>query len=166
LGDTHEVLELREDLFDGVKIGAVGREEEEPCTGFTDGGSDGSGLVAAQIVHDHDVAGPEAGNEHLFDIEQEALAIDGTVEYTGRRNLVAAQGGKERHGFPMTMGNAAEEPLAFQGPAAQWRHVGLGPGFVDEHQPRGFNPGLVFLPPVSFSRDVRPLLLGGVNCFF
>lgn len=28
LGDAHEVLELREDLFEGIEIGAVGRQEE------------------------------------------------------------------------------------------------------------------------------------------
>jgi hypothetical protein len=66
----------------------------------------------------------------------------------------------------MAMRDTALKPLALQAPAAQRRHVGLGPGFVDEHQPRGFNPGLVFLPPVPPSRDVRPLLLGGVDGFF
>ena len=83
LGEAHEVLELREDLFDGIEIGAVGREEEEPGTGFADGGPDGHSLVAAEIVHDDDIAGPEAGNKHLLDIEQEALAIDGPSKTQG-----------------------------------------------------------------------------------
>lgn len=121
------MLELCKDLFNGIEIGTVRRQEEEPCTSLADGGSDGLSLVAAKIVHDHDVTKPEAGNQYLFDIEQEPLSIDRSVEgclCSGRGNLVAAQGCKERHGFPMAMRHMAEEPLAFEGPTAQWRHVG------------------------------------------
>jgi hypothetical protein len=36
--------------------------------------------VTAEIVHDHDVAGVKRGNKNLFDIDPEALPVDGTVE--------------------------------------------------------------------------------------
>ena len=77
-----------------------------------DCGSDGISLVAAEIVHDHDVAGFEAGNEYLLDVEQEALAIDGTVEDTRRCHVIAAQGGQECERFPVAMGDAAFQSLS------------------------------------------------------
>lgn len=53
---THQVFELHEDLLDRVEVGAVGRQEQEPCLCPTDRRPDGEPLVAAQIIHDDDVA--------------------------------------------------------------------------------------------------------------
>jgi hypothetical protein len=51
--------------------------------------------VAAEIIHDDDVAGFEEWNELLFDIGAEAFAVDWAVEDARRRELVAAQGAEE-----------------------------------------------------------------------
>jgi hypothetical protein len=40
----------------------------------------GFGFVAAEIVHDDDVAGTKRGNEDLFDVGPETLTVDGTVK--------------------------------------------------------------------------------------
>ncbi len=56
LGFSHEVLELCEDLLDRVQVGAVGRQEDEVRASGSDGGPRGLALVAAQVVHDDDVA--------------------------------------------------------------------------------------------------------------
>ena len=53
------------------------------------------GLVRAEIIEDHDLAGLEGRDEELFSIGQKALAIDGAVERTRR---VVAQGGDESRG--------------------------------------------------------------------
>jgi hypothetical protein len=45
-------------------------------------------------------------------------------------------------------------------------HVGLGPSLVDEDQPFGFKPALVFLPPLASPGDVGATLLAGVQAFF
>ena len=42
--------------------------------------SDAMDLVPRQIVHDHDVAWPQLGNERLFDIGEKGLAVRGAVE--------------------------------------------------------------------------------------
>jgi len=135
LGQAHEVFEFGEDLFDGVQIGTIWRQEEQPCSCFADGGPDGLCLVAAEIVHDHNITRPEARNEYLLDIKQEAFPVYGAIEHAWCRDLVAAQCRKERHGFPMTVRHTTDKPLAFRRPPSQWRHVGLGPRFVDEHEP-------------------------------
>src|SRR5438270_9195172 len=41
-------------------------------------------LVAGQVVHDDDVAGPELGDEDLFDIGLEGAPVDRTVEHRSR----------------------------------------------------------------------------------
>jgi hypothetical protein len=53
-----------------------------------------------------------------------------------------------------------------QGPAPQRRHVGLGPGLVDEDQAGWIDPRLILLPTGSMARDVRPVLFAGQNAFF
>jgi hypothetical protein len=55
--------------------------------------------VAAEIIHDDDVAGFEEWNELLFDIGAEAFAVDWAVEDARRRELVAAQGKNGRSGL-------------------------------------------------------------------
>jgi hypothetical protein len=58
------------------------------------------------------------------------------------------------------------EPLTNGCPAAQWCHVGLRPGFVDEDEPGRIKPALILLPLLAPSRDLWPELLGGQNAFF
>ena len=57
------MFELGEDLLDRVEIGAIGREEEQPCAGSPDRGANGLALVAAEIVENDNVAWPFATDE-------------------------------------------------------------------------------------------------------
>jgi hypothetical protein len=45
-------------------------------------------------------------------------------------------------------------------------HVGLGPGLVDEDEPRGIEPSLIALPALTPPFDVGTVLLGRVQAFF
>ena len=51
--------------------------------------------MTAQIVHDDDIAVPQGWSKTLFDIGEKALAIHGSLEHTGRGDLVEPQGGDE-----------------------------------------------------------------------
>lgn len=57
--------------------------------------ADVGNLVTAEIVHDDDIAVPQGWNKTLFDIGEKALAIHGSIEHTGRGDLVEPQGGDE-----------------------------------------------------------------------
>ena len=57
LGHAHPVLDLGEGLFDGIEVGAVGRQEPEPGADGFDRVADALGFVTSQVVHDDDVAG-------------------------------------------------------------------------------------------------------------
>ena len=159
-------MELDEDLFDGVQIGAVGRQEEGLCPGSADGCTNIGGLVAAEVIHDDHVARMKRGGQHLLDIGLEGFAIDRAVEHPGRIDPVASQGGEKRHRVPMAERRFRLQPLAARCPAAQGRHVGLGPGFIDEDQPGGINTALISLPLRPVPGDIRSVLLAGQHAFF
>src|SRR5215204_6859382 len=79
-GPSEPVLELREELFDGVQVGRVFGQEEQAGADRPDGAPHGLAPVRAEIVHDDDVAFPQGRDEDLVDVEPEALAVDGPVE--------------------------------------------------------------------------------------
>src|SRR5207302_1868241 len=83
-----------------------------------------------------DVAGLQGGDEDLLDVGPEALAVDRAVENPWRRDAVVAQGGQEGRGPPPAVRDLGVEPHAAGRPSPQRRHVGLGPGLVDDGQAR------------------------------
>lgn len=165
-GFAHQVLEFCKDLLDWIEIGAVGRQEQQPGASATDRLADGGSFVAAQIVHDDDIAGRERGYQALFDIVGEALTVDRLVEHARRVDPVAAERREEGHGAPMAIRDLGMKPLTNRRPAAQRRHVGLGPGFVDEDEARRIKPALIFLPLLASPGDLWPELFGGQHAFF
>lgn len=70
---------------------------------------------------------------------QEALVIDRPVEHQRRIDAVMAQGREEGRRLPVAVRDFREQLLASGRPAAQACHVGLRPGFIDKHQPRGID---------------------------
>ena len=160
------MFQLGEDLLDRVEIGAIGREKEEPCAGSPDRGASGLAFVAAQIVENDDVAWLQRGDEDLLDIEAEQLAVDRTIDDPWCVDSVVAQGGEEGHRLPMAAGHLGLKPLSTQTPSAQRRHVGLGPGLIDEDEPPRIDLALIGLPARPLAGDVRPVLLAWQNGFF
>src|SRR5580692_310474 len=79
-GLAQRVLELGEDLLNGVEIRAVRREEEEPCAGGSDHIANGLAFVRAEIVEDHDIPRLQSCDQYFFDIKTEALGVDRAVE--------------------------------------------------------------------------------------
>ncbi len=166
LGGAHPVLDLSEGLLDRIEIGGVWRQVPEPCAGGFDQTAQGSRLVAAEIVHDDDVARLKLRNENLLNIGAEAFAVDGTVEQARRGEAVAAQGAKEGQRPPVAVWREAPHPLAFWPPSAQWSHVGLDPGLVDKDQASGIEFGLPRAPALPSTRDVGACSLEGEQRFF
>ena len=160
------MFELGEDLLDRVEVGAVGWEEQEARASRADGGPDGGFLVAGEIVEDDDIAWLQRRTELLFDPCGEAGAVDRLIEDEGGIDPVTTQRGDEGHRLPVTVRHLGMEPLADRRPAPQGRHVGLGPGLVDEDEAPGIRQGLELLPLLAPPGDLRPQLLGGKNAFF
>jgi hypothetical protein len=142
LGGAHPVLDLGEGLFDRIEVRGIWRQIPEPCAGRFDQASQGSRLVAAEIVHNDDVARLKLWNQNLLNIGAEAFAVDRAVEQARRGKTVAAQGAKEGQRPPVAVWREAPYSLAFWPPSAQRGHVGLNPGLVDKDQAPGIELGL------------------------
>jgi len=79
-GFSQEVLELGKGLFDRVSGQVSIRQEEELGSCRANELTHGFAFVAAEIVHDHDIAGTKRGKENLLHIEPKAVAIDRSLE--------------------------------------------------------------------------------------
>lgn len=165
-GFAHQMFEFGEDLLNGVKVGRVGRQEQQPGSSTPDRPAHGGAFVTAQIVHDNDVIGLEGWREQLLDISLEALAVDWPVKHARRVDPVMAQGRQECQRFPVSIGRLGAKAAPFRAPATQRRHVGFGPGFVNEDEAFGVNPALIFLPLFAPAGDLWTILFGGKNGFF
>jgi hypothetical protein len=79
-GFSELVLELGEGLLDRVEVGGVFGEEQQLGAGPTKRLTDAAATVALQIVHDHHVAQSQGRQQHLFDIDEEMIAVDRAIE--------------------------------------------------------------------------------------
>ena len=102
----------------------------------------------------------------LLDIGREAASVDGAVEHAWRVDAVAAQRRNQGQRLPVAMRHPALQSVTAWCPTPDRRHVGLGPGFIDEDQPSRIEAALVFLPLGPSTRDVRTILLAWQNGFF
>ncbi len=137
LGLADPVLDLGEGLLDRIEIGRIGWERPESCSGGADRAPHGCGLVAAEIVHDDDVARFKDRRELLLDIGAETFAVDWPVEDAGSGEPIMPQRAEKGQRSPMALWGEPAQALALRSPTAQRRHVGFDPGFVDKDQPPG-----------------------------
>ena len=159
-------FELGEDLFNGVEIRGVGGQEAQRGPHPLNGRPHGGTLVAAQIVHNDDIAWSECRQQTLFDIGQEAGAVDRAVEDARSGHTVVTQRRHEGEGLPVAVRPFRPQPLAPGAPAMAAGHVRLGPGLVQEDEPAGIKLALRALPLLAALHDVWPLLFGGHQTFF
>ncbi len=87
-GLSQQVFELGEDLLDRVQIRGIFRQEEQFGADRADKLARGLAFVAAEIVHDDDIAGTKGRKKDLFEVEAEALAVDWALEQPWRRDPI------------------------------------------------------------------------------
>ena len=85
--------------------------------------------VAAEVVHDDDVAGPDLRNEYLIDVGLEGRAVDRPVEHHWRDHAGVAQGSDEGGRLPVPMRDGRAQVLASKCPPNHVR-------FASESGPR------------------------------
>ena len=162
---TQQRFELGEDLFNRIEIGGVGGEEPQRGPHPLNGRPHGRTLVAAQIVHNDDIAWGKGRQQTLFDISQEARPVERAIEDAGSGHAVVAQRGHQGQRVPMAVGPGGAQPLAPGTAAMAAGHVGLGPGLIQEYEATRIKLTLRALPPAA-AHDVRAVLLGGHQAFF
>ena len=91
-----------------------GRQQAQGGAGSLDGLTHTGHLVRGEIVHDDDVAITQCRRQHLLDIGDEQLAVDGAVDDAGRGRPVLARAGNEGLGPPAPKPHRAHHtPAAF-----------------------------------------------------
>src|SRR5712691_6226102 len=96
----------------------------------------------------------------------EALAVDWAIDQPWRLKAIVTQRGEEGHGRPAAMRHFCHEALATRVPPAQRRHIGLGPGLVDEDEAGRVDPILVRCPLLASPRHVGTVALAGDQRLF
>ncbi len=122
--------------------------------------------MARQVVHDDNVALAQFRDEDLVDVSLESETVDGAVDDERRDEAAQRQGSNEGRGFPVSERNADPQALTARSAAVTARHVGGGPGLVDEDQALGVEIELPFEPGLALLRDVGAALLGRVRGLF
>lgn len=106
---TQQMLQFGKDLLDGIEIGTVRGQEQEPGPDTPDRFADSLPLMAAEVIHDHDIAGFEGWQKEALHIGQEADSIDRAVELARRIDAVTAQRGEESQRAPTAVRRLADQ---------------------------------------------------------
>ena len=159
-------LELGEELFDGVEVGGVSRQQAQGGASGFDSLLDAGHFMTGQVVGTNDVARLQRRAQALAHISEEGLAIHGSVQHQRRGNGVDAQTGNEGGGFPMPLRHRGDTALTFGCTPTCAGHGGVGPGFIQEYQLGHIQRGLAGAPFLPCGLHVGARLLAGVQSFF
>ena len=162
-------LELRESHLDGIEFGAVGRQEEEPCSPAAYEFVRPLAFVAREVVENDHVAGLESGCELGLDIGLEDDPVHRRVNDPGCDEALAFEARHKGLRAPMAKRRLAVQPFALRRTPAQPGHLGVGSGLIDEDQPPALlaHDGLAAVFPLGPRLgQFRPVLLGCPQSFF
>lgn len=120
-------------------------------------------LVAGQVVHDHNVADRQFRDQHLLDVGFEGVAVDWAVENEGSDEALERERADEDRRLPVAVRRAHAQAFALQASASPARHIGGGPGLVDEDQLFWLQIELAVEPVLATLQNVGAVLLGGVR---
>lgn len=122
--------------------------------------------MGAQIVHEDDIALFQGRRENLLDICNKCWPIHRAIDDIGRGDAIQPQGSDERQRLPVTVWHARDQPLAARAAAVVTDHFRRDRGLVNEHQARRLKRRLLGFQRGARSRNIRTILLGGVQSFF
>ena len=126
----------------------------------------GSGLCGWRQILDALTGVIAERQQELLDISGETLAVDGAIEHERRVDTIMPERGQKGERAPMAVRHLVDQRLTTGTPAAQPRHVGLGPGFVDEDEAPRIDPALILAPLRAAPGDRWPILLAGDQRLF
>jgi hypothetical protein len=119
--------------------------------------------LRSKVIHHHDIAGPQFGDQHLVYPGSESPAIDRAIEHKRGHQTFAAQGAEEGGRMPVPVRRVSEAARAFRRASPGGGHVGAGPGFIQKHQALDGKIGLLGRPVLPCLGYVRAFLFGGMQ---
>ena len=108
------------------------------------------------VVQDDDVAGPQGGDQAVADLGQEGGGVV-APSISQAASTPPSEGGQEGRGVPVAVRHRPWSRLRRAAPGRGAVHRGLGPGLVNEDQPRRVDPmELATTAPAGASARVGP----------
>ena len=163
---AQERFQFGECEFDGVEVGAVGRQESEVRAGGLNRGPHLGLFVHRQVVEDDDVAVLQRRHQDLLDVGQEARIVDGAIEHRGCAQAVRPQPQDDRVRLPVAARRVIVEARASETPTIAAEQVGGDATFIEKDVLPCVAQGQPVSPPAAFSGDVGAPLFVGVYRFF
>ena len=165
-GGADDGLQLREAELDRVEIRTVRGQIPEGRVGALDGVANAVDLVRAEVIYDDDVAGLQRRHQDLFDVGQEADAVDRAIEDAWRSQAGDPDRLEKCAGLPPRTWRVIVDAGPAQGPAVPSEEIGGDASFIEKHK-AGRVPGRrPSLPRHARGRDVRPIVFGRAYRFF
>ena len=127
-------------------------------------------LVTRQVVHHHDVAGPELLDQHLLDERLEHIPVHRAINDHRAPHAFDAQCRDERGCLPMAVRRLVDQTLALGARPRSRDMLVFAPffrlGLVDEDQPSRVDAGLRTPPRAASAGDIGAVLLGRMDRLF
>ena len=162
-------LEFREGHLNGVKVRAVGWQEQEPGSLFPKCLGCGFTFVSGKIVQNDDIAGLEEWSELGLDIGVKSHPVDWPIDNPGCHKARALQASDQGLGAPAAKGCLAVQARPFAATSSCAGHFRVGAGLVNEHQTLtvlSHDRLAARLPFGPCLDQIRPVLFACPKCFF
>lgn len=150
-------FEIGEIVFDGVQVGRVRREKEQPRAGLFDQPSSGRGFVEGGVIQDDDMVRGQGGDELLLQPLVESRAGAGPLEQEGKVKTPTVHARRQQGGARTALARAPTINLfAHPRAAVTAGGVPVKTAFVDVDQ-------YLTTPPIPFPQAQKPFPPGRVT---
>ena len=122
--------------------------------------------MGCEVVHHHNIAALERGNQALLDVGSKHLSGHGALEHHWGGQFVVTQGGHEGDCLPVSKRDAANQSDAPRGPPPEPYHIGADRSFINEHQSSGVKHALLPDPASARAGHVCSLSFRRLQAFF
>jgi len=118
------------------------------------------------MIHYNRITGLQSWAQTLLDITQKCWPVHRTLNYHWCRHLIMAQRSDKGDGFPFSLRDMTDQPLAARAAAPDTDHIRGDRRLVDKDQPRRIKEPLLLNPTSARSRYVFSMSLGCTKAFF
>src|SRR5262249_3712292 len=159
-------FEFAERQLNWIEVWRVCRQILNSRTASLDRLLNASYFLHSTVVHHNDVTRLEGRPQDLLDISQECWPVHGSLHHHRCRHSIMAQAGNEGDGFPVSLRNRTDQPLATRAAAPDTDHIRGDRRLVDKDQPRRIKGALLLNPTSARLRYVFSMSLGCTKAFF
>ena len=118
-------FEFGESQFNGIEIGAVGRQVTNSHSVSPEQSANVLAFVSGEVVQNQRIALTQLRTKHLLQIHRENLGIDGTFNPKWGFDAFMAQGCNKSGSLPVTVWNGPPATLPYRTAPVTTRHRGI-----------------------------------------